>query len=45
MIISKDNKLVWMEGNNRHFETFVSRGRVKLASSRSPRWNCISQKF
>jgi hypothetical protein len=45
MYIRKDMKLVGMEGSDRYFETFVNRGRVKLASSRSSRWNCRSQKF
>jgi hypothetical protein len=45
MFIRKDGKLVWMEGNDRYFETFVYFGRVNLASSRSPRWNCRSRKF
>jgi hypothetical protein len=45
MSIRKDKKLVGMEDNNRYFETFVNRGRVKLASPRSPRWNCRSWKF
>jgi hypothetical protein len=45
MYIRKDRKLVGMEGSDRYFETFVNRGRVKLASSRSLWWNCRSQKF
>jgi hypothetical protein len=45
MYIRKDRKLVGMEGSDRYFETFFSRGRVKLASSRNLRWNCRSQKF
>jgi len=36
---------VGMEGSDRCFETFVNAGRVNLASSRSPRWNCRSRKF
>jgi hypothetical protein len=35
MYIRKDKKLVGMEGSDRYFETFVNRGSVKLASSRS----------
>jgi hypothetical protein len=35
MYIMNDRKLVGMEGNERHFETFVNHGRVKLASSTS----------
>jgi hypothetical protein len=45
MYIRKDKKLVGMEGSDRYFETFVNRRRVKLVSSRSPQWNCRSQKF
>jgi hypothetical protein len=45
MCIGKGAKLVGMEGSDRCFETFVNPGRVKLASSRSPRWNCRSQSF
>ena len=45
MYIRKYMKLVGMEGSDRYFETFVNCGRVKLASSRSPRWNCRSRKF
>jgi hypothetical protein len=45
MYIRKDVKLVGMEGNDRYFETFVNPRRVKLASSRSPWWNCRSQSF
>jgi hypothetical protein len=45
MYNKKDKKLVGMECSDRYFETFVNRARVKLASSRSPRWNCRSQKF
>jgi hypothetical protein len=40
MYIRNDRKLVGMEGNDRYFETFVNRGRMKLASSRNPWWNC-----
>ena len=36
MYISKEMKLVGMEGSDKYFETFVNRGRVKLASPRSP---------
>jgi hypothetical protein len=45
MYIRKDRELVGMEGSNKYFETFVNCGRVKLASSRSLRWNCRSLKF
>jgi hypothetical protein len=44
MYIRKDRKLVGMEDSDRYFETFVSRGRVNLARSRSPQRNCRSQK-
>jgi len=40
MYIRTDTKLVGMEGSDIYFETFVNRGRMKLASSRSPRCNC-----
>jgi hypothetical protein len=45
MYIRKDTKLVGMEGRDRYFETFLNPRRVKLASSRSPWWNCRSRKF
>jgi hypothetical protein len=35
MYIRNDRKLVGMEGRDRYFETFVNRGRMKLASLRS----------
>jgi hypothetical protein len=40
MYIRNDRKLVGMEGSDRYFETFLNRGRMKLASSRNPWWNC-----
>jgi hypothetical protein len=43
MYIRKDKNLMGMEGSERYFETFMSRGRVKLASSTSRRWNCTSR--
>jgi hypothetical protein len=45
MYIKKDKKLVGMERNEKYLEIFLNHARVKLASSRSPRWNCRSQKF
>jgi hypothetical protein len=33
-VYQEGQKLVWMEGSERYFETFVSCGRVKLVSSR-----------
>jgi hypothetical protein len=45
MYIRKDKKLMGMEGSDRYFETFVSCGRVNLASLRSQWWNCRSRNF
>jgi hypothetical protein len=45
MCIGKGTKVVGMEGSDRCFKTFVHPGRVKIVSSRSPRWNHRSKKF